>query len=37
MYFTDYLNNNAAGLVAKNEVLKNEAKEKIDIDPGKST
>ena len=35
MYFTDYLNNNAAGLVAKNEDLKKEAKAKIVIDPGK--
>jgi len=29
-----YLNRNGAGLVARNEVLKNEAKRKIDIDPG---
>ena len=35
MYFTDYLDNNAAGLVARNTVLKNEAKGKIAIDPGK--
>ena len=33
--FPVYLNNRGAGLVARNTVLKNEAKTKVDIDPGK--